>query len=194
MKLLLIRHGESEDDILGAYGGWSDFHLSGNGKKQIEKTADNISKLGIKFDKILSSPLLRAQESAAIISEKIKTPAELFEYVKERNTYGIMCGMVKADAKRKYPWLVEAYEKGEYVDGSEREEDVKHRAEKAFELIQARPEGNIAVLTHGVFLKALLPIILGKKLEKKEDGGFILLEIGSDQAKVLIENGIQLEQ
>jgi broad specificity phosphatase PhoE len=194
MKLLLIRHGESEDDILGVYGGWSDFHLTGKGKKQIEKTAESISKLGIQFEKILSSPLFRAQESAEIISKKINVPVEIFEYVKERNTYGIMCGMVKAEAKKKYPWLVEAYDNGEYVDGSEREEDTTNRAKRAFELLKARPEENIAVLTHGVFLKALLPVILGKKLEKKEDGGFILLEIGPDQAQVLSENGIKVEQ
>ena len=194
MKLLLIRHGESEDDILNAYGGWAEFHLTANGKKQLEKTAESISELGVTFEKILSSPLLRAQESAAIISKKINAHVELFEYVKERNTYGIMCGMVKAEARIKYPWLVAAYENGDYVDGSEREEDTVTRAKKAFDLIKARPEKNLAVLTHGVFLKALLPVILGKKLAKKEDGGFILIEVAADSSKVLVENGIEVEK
>ena len=52
------------------------------------------------------------------------------KYVKERNTYGIMCGMVKEEAAKKYPWLVKAYKNDEYVDGSEREEDIKNRAKR----------------------------------------------------------------
>lgn len=193
MLLLLIRHGESEDDVLDAYGGWADFHLTKKGEQQINKTAEEIAKLNIKFNKILTSPLLRAQESAQIIATKLGIPLELFEYVKERNTYGLLCGMVKKEAKEKYPWLVEAYENDKYVDGSEREDDIKSRAKKAFELLKDMPEKNIAVLTHGVFLKAFLPTVLNKKLIKKSDGGFILLKVSPSNCEVIAQNGIEVQ-
>ena len=83
MQLLLVRHGESEDDLINAYGGWADFHLTNNGKLQLTETAEHILKLNINFDKILASPLFRAKESAQIISDKLNVPVKIFEYLKE---------------------------------------------------------------------------------------------------------------
>lgn len=194
MKILLIRHGESEDDLIDAYGGWADFHLTEKGKGQIKSTAAKIKNLNIKFDKILSSPLFRAKESAEIISKELNIPLEIYEYVKERNSYGILCGMVKAEAKEKYPWLVDAYNNGEYVDGSEREADINNRAATAWKLMLEMNVNNLAVLTHGVFLKALIPHILDRKLTKKKDGGFILLDINDNEVEILLEDGIEVEK
>jgi 2,3-bisphosphoglycerate-dependent phosphoglycerate mutase len=192
MKILLLRHGESQDDIINAYGGWADFPLTEKGKEQIKASAEKIHHLGISFDKILSSPLKRAQQSAEILSEKLSTSVEILEYIKERNTYGILCGMVKADAKEKYPWLVGAYDAGEYVDGSEREEDIKIRARKAYDLVLAKSEKSLILVTHGNFLKAFIPIALpGKKLSKKEDGGFLLFDTGSGE--VFVQDGLEVE-
>ena len=53
MKLLFVRHGESEDDLIDAYGGWADFPLTENGREQITETAQKIGKLNLKFDKLL---------------------------------------------------------------------------------------------------------------------------------------------
>ncbi|MFC1722396.1 histidine phosphatase family protein, partial [Patescibacteria group bacterium] len=110
----------------------------------------------------------------------------------ERNSYGILSGMKKDDAKNKYPWLVETLNKGDYVYGSERIEDTNERAEKAFEILITSGLNNLAILTHGKFLKAILPIITGKKLTKKEDGGFILLNIEGNSNEVIAENGIEI--
>jgi len=101
MKILFVRHGESKDDLINAYGGWADFHLTENGKTQINNTAKKIKNLDIEFVKILSSPLIRAKESSEIISKELNIPIEIFEYVKERNTYGILCGMEKEEARQK---------------------------------------------------------------------------------------------
>ena len=193
MQLLLVRHGESEDDLINAYGGWADFHLTNNGKLQLTETAEHILKLNINFDKILASPLFRAKESAQIISDKLNVPVEIFEYLKERNTYGLMCGMVKDEAKEKYPWLVEALENDKYVDGSERKEDVNSRAVKAFELLKNRQDEKLIVVTHGNFLKALIPVILNKKLIKKTDGGFILLTVSDSKSEVITQHGIEVQ-
>jgi len=192
MKILFVRHGESKDDLINAYGGWADFHLTENGKTQINNTAKKIKNLDIEFVKILSSPLIRAKESSEIISKELNIPIEIFEYVKERNTYGILCGMEKEEARQKYPWLVEAYDKGEYVEGSERIDDIDRRSKRAFDLIKNMSISNVLVLTHGNFLKSLFPQVLNKKVTKKDDGGFILLEVRGDNSQVLIEDGIEI--
>jgi len=51
---------------------------------------------------------------------------------------------------------------------------------------------NVLVLTHGNFLKSLFPQVLNKKVTKKDDGGFILLEVRGDNSQVLIEDGIEI--
>jgi broad specificity phosphatase PhoE len=191
MKILFVRHGESEDDLINAYGGWSDFPLTDNGKIQIEQTAQKISELGISFSKIFSSPLSRALSTSKIIGEKLGLEVEIFEYVKERNTYGILSGMIKEDAKAKYPEQVSKLENDEYVDGSERVEDVKTRINTALDIL-AQNSDPIIVVTHGVFLKNMFPIF-GKKLTKKSDGGFTLLEIENNEMKVISSSGIEVE-
>jgi broad specificity phosphatase PhoE len=193
MKLLIVRHGQSQDDVIDAYGGWADFPLTDTGKQQLQQTAEKIKSLGIKFDKIINSPLIRAQQSAEIISKELNVPTEVMEYLKERNTYGLMCGMVKSEAKTKYPWLVEAYENDKYVDGSERVEDINTRVKKAYELLSCMNCNNLLIVTHGNFMKQFFPIVFNKKLVKKEDGGFVLLEIEGSKVSVLKQEGLELE-
>lgn len=191
MQILFVRHGESEDDIINAYGGWADFPLTERGKEQLEATAKKIKDLKISFFKVLSSPLERAKMSSAIIAKALNLDMEIFELVKERNTYGILSGMKKDEAKNKYPEIVEAYDKGKYVIGSEREADTNERVKLAYQRLSQRPEQNLIVVTHGNFIKALMPIALGKKLTKKEDGGFILIDTTS--AKAIQMEGIEVE-
>ncbi len=42
MKLLIIRHGESEADLLDVYEGRADFSLTERGHKQAEAMADYV--------------------------------------------------------------------------------------------------------------------------------------------------------
>ena len=71
---ILIRHGESEANVLKIldHDPDSKYHLTQIGRGQVEFTAERISKL--KVDLILSSPLLRARETAEILSKKINVP------------------------------------------------------------------------------------------------------------------------
>src|SRR6266567_4324685 len=80
--IYLIRHGEvfNPDGIL--YGRLPNFGLSETGKKQIEETANFLKDK--KIDTILSSPLLRAQQTAEVIKNKlgithIQTTAQINE-------------------------------------------------------------------------------------------------------------------
>lgn len=75
MKLILIRHGIAED--FSESGADEDRHLTDEGKKKFKKVAAGILKCESKIDKVISSPLIRAVETAEILltklhSEKIK--------------------------------------------------------------------------------------------------------------------------
>ena len=55
MKLLIIRHGESEADILKVCEGWADFSLTPRGHKQAEAMSKYVSK-HYHVDKIIQAP------------------------------------------------------------------------------------------------------------------------------------------
>ncbi|MEH1949782.1 MAG: histidine phosphatase family protein, partial [Nostoc sp.] len=58
MELYLIRHGIAEDKGLGIKD--EERSLTKEGRQKTEKVAQKLVKLGLNFDLILTSPLVRA--------------------------------------------------------------------------------------------------------------------------------------
>jgi len=173
-----MRHGEGVDDIEDRYGGWGDLPLSDKGREQAKLKLKVLKDL--KIERVLSSPLKRAIETARIVAQGLGLKSEKWLYLKERNTYGLMSQEVKAEIKKKYPELHDAYEKDEYVMGSERYDDFVDRLKVMVQKIQEFPAEVVLALTHGVFLKAFCKEFLGKKLDKKEDGCLLEVDIEGD--------------
>lgn len=69
MRLLVVRHGQSEADILKVCEGRANYSLTKFGHEQAERTAEYILK-NYKVDKIYSSSLKRAVQTAMHISKK----------------------------------------------------------------------------------------------------------------------------
>lgn len=67
MRLLIIRHGESEADILNVHEGRADFELTERGRKQAQAMAEFV-KENYKVDKIYCSTLKRAYGTAEHLS------------------------------------------------------------------------------------------------------------------------------
>lgn len=70
MKLYLVRHGEAEHNVLGVGSSLPEIterHLTEQGKAQIQVVAESLKDKPIAA--IISSPLLRTRETAAIIAE-----------------------------------------------------------------------------------------------------------------------------
>ena len=68
MDLLIIRHGQSEADILKVIEGRANFNLTELGHKQAATMAEWINK-NYSINKIYSSPLNRAKQTAEYISK-----------------------------------------------------------------------------------------------------------------------------
>lgn len=191
MKILFVRHGESEDDIEDCFGGWADFNLTAKGEKQASESANKISSLNEKFDIVLSSPLKRAFQLAKIISSQLGLKIKVYEYLKERNLNGVLTGMVRSEAKEKYPEQVEAHNKWEYVDGSERVEDFDGRVNNAIKYILRMEYNSLIAVTHGLFMKAFYKEILNIDISRVGDGGFVLVEEIDGKFNILKEDGIK---
>jgi phosphohistidine phosphatase len=75
MELYLIRHGIAEDKGLGIKD--EERSLTKEGRQKTEKVAQQLVKLSLKFDLILTSPLVRARQTADIlIAEKLSSQLE----------------------------------------------------------------------------------------------------------------------
>lgn len=192
MKIYFIRHGEAMDDIEDRYGGWADFPLSSKGVEQARGTGQKLKSRGIAAEAILTSPLKRAKQTAEEIGKFLDLPIETFQYLKERNTYGLLCGVRKEEAKKKYPELVSAYENDEPIAGYEPYEAFLERVEKLVKLLPLLGYETAICITHGKLLKAFLnDVVSGRMAEKLGDNCIIEVELSKDgNLKILNTEGV----
>jgi uncharacterized phosphatase len=70
MRIYLVRHGQTNYNLKRLVQGRIDEPLNKTGIKQAKQTGQLIKQLNFKFDKIVSSPLSRAFETAYLIAKK----------------------------------------------------------------------------------------------------------------------------
>lgn len=169
MKIILLRHGESVDDILDCYGGAADYELSENGKNTARKVADLLRDKQI--DAIYSSPLKRAYQTAAIVDNVKHCGVYIAEHLYERNSYGVMSGTNKDECKKIFGYLLNEvkgkvgdYYSGELVLGAEPLKDFDERVKQGMVEVteDATRKGytHIAIVTHGNVTRSIYKNIL----------------------------------
>ena len=80
MKLYLLRHGIATD-IDAWHGNDAERPLTPEGRRFMERAAKGMEDLGVHPDRIITSPLKRAKETAQIVAKRMQ-PAELVEDVR----------------------------------------------------------------------------------------------------------------
>ena len=100
MLLYVARHGETDFNAEKRYTGSTDIPLNSKGLMQAKELADKLS--AIKFDIIVSSPLLRAKQTAEIIQNSINAPIAIIDEFSEINV-GVYEGLTREEAQEKYP-------------------------------------------------------------------------------------------
>ncbi len=101
MNIIVIRHGQSEADILNVHEGRADFSLTKLGHKQALAMANFISS-NYNINKIYSSPLKRASETAEFLSNRINIPIIYEDELMEFNN-GLLAGLSREEANERYP-------------------------------------------------------------------------------------------
>ena len=64
MKIYIVRHGQSENNRRGLWTGWEDVPLTENGIYEAKKVGEFLR--GVKFDKVYTSDLGRAEKTAEL--------------------------------------------------------------------------------------------------------------------------------
>lgn len=192
MKIILIRHGQTDWNVLQRYQGHKDIALNDQGRTQAEKIALYLQSHEM-VEAIYSSDLSRSLETAVIISTVLKLPVLSDVRLKEIS-FGLWEGMTFTEVYEKYPlefdnWFNNTQQVR--VPGGESFDDVLHRSLQALNEIAARHTGTAVVVSHGGVIKAVLNHLNGGNglwelglepcsmsyLEWKE-GKFIPVEIG----------------
>ena len=72
MNLYIIRHAIAVDEVSSDSGSDSERPLTDKGRKKMRQIAKALRRLGVEFDLILSSPYVRASETAEILADVFK--------------------------------------------------------------------------------------------------------------------------
>ena len=200
MKIYLIRHSESIDDIENCYGGIADFALTENGKEKVKESKKEIEKYGI--EKIYTSPYKRAYQTAQIFNENMNVEIKVIEDIRELNSHGIRSGVNKELAKNIFSSV---FEKEEYKNtgyyfgktflGGEDIEEFDKRVKEAINFIIKDSNGlnSIAIVTHGGVHRSIFKNILkvNKKIDAIDYVATTILEYDNDKFEVLETKGIK---
>lgn len=154
MIFLVIRHGESEADLLDVHEGRADFALTERGHRQAEAMANYVAD-NYNISKLYASTLTRARQTAQHLSDKTAIPIVFDENLMEFNN-GLLAGLPRAVVREKYPEIPNLpIDKAVY--GQESQVEFRQRAENALSRIinEAEPNETIAVVSHGGMINQL---------------------------------------
>lgn len=169
--LVLLRHGQSQWNLENRFTGFVDVELSPAGVKEAEEAGKRMAKAGIKFDRVFTSTLKRANKTARLALESAGQGAlvagmVVHDDLRERD-YGDLAGLDKDETAAKYgKEQVHIWRRSYDVrpPGGECLKDVVENRVRPYYAAHIKPlvdQGkNVLVAAHGNSLRAML-IILG---------------------------------
>lgn len=168
-EFVFLRHGESVGNAEGYFQGQHDFPLTELGEEQAQKLAERWLAENVTFDKIITSPLLRASRTADIINNALKIPLESDPVWKERHN-GMLAGVKHEDADERYsqPKFMTLYN---LIGGTgESQWMLFLRAAQAVQYLLQRKPGRYLIVSHGGLLNCVMRVIFGIKEEANRQG------------------------
>ncbi|MCB9136545.1 MAG: histidine phosphatase family protein [Anaerolineales bacterium] len=154
-EFLIIRHGQSQADLEDRYEGRADFPLTALGREQAQRVAHWLA-AHYPPNLIYASPLIRAAETAQIIAAQVHASVALEPDLMEWNN-GVLAGMKRAEADRKYPAPLQPRKPHERVEGGETDIAFRARAEMIWSrlLHQTAEDQRVAIVAHGGIINQL---------------------------------------
>lgn len=170
-----VRHGQSEGNIGNVFQS-VESPLSEVGLKQAEYIANRVS--NISFERLIASPVMRAKQTAEIISKKTGKLIEFSDLFVERIKPSNLSGKPHSDEqanKLNDEWSRSLFNSNYKAENGENFDEIIKRADLALKYLENLKEEKILVVTHGFFLKVLISSVLfGESITGKELGRFVL--------------------
>ena len=160
MKIYVIRHGESENNLNEKWTGWYDTPLTEKGMKDAEAAGEILR--GVTFDKVYASDLSRAINTA-----KIAIPG--CEYETSQKLREINVGSLENQPNNVIndEELAHVFVHGYEKFGGESNDHFFARVKGFAEALESSGYENIAVFTHAGWLRRMLNFVMGLSLPRK---------------------------
>lgn len=161
-----VRHGQSEGNVGTTY---QPVHspLTGKGKRQSMFLAKRACHLP--FETIISSPQVRAKDTAGIIANATSRSVEFSDLFLERKKPSALNDKAHEDPEAEAlntDWEKSLYTPGYRAQDGENFDDLAVRSKEALQYLADRPETSLLVVTHGFFLRTIVAfVLLGDKLD-----------------------------
>lgn len=159
MKVYVVRHGESENNLARKYSGWSNPRLTEKGRKDALLAGEFLK--NISFDKIYSSDLIRAKETV-----ECALPGCSYEessLLREINV-GEIAGKpfaILTDEQRK-----QNLQNGYKPYGGETKKAFYERIQFFQRILEKTDAETVALFAHAGFLRGMLDTVLGLRLPR----------------------------
>ncbi len=174
-RLVLVRHGQTAANAAARIGSMESVPLDETGVRQAARAADRLK--GLDIDVVYASPLLRTQQTARIICDRLDLPFSEYAGLKEFN-FGVLGNQTLGDAQEKYPdlypsvhaWLESSPDKPAprpHIPEAEQITDFAARIRTFCDLILERHPGQVvAAVTHMAVIKGMMAVLFNAPLEQ----------------------------
>jgi broad specificity phosphatase PhoE len=158
--ITLLRHAQSFGNHNQILQGQQDTDLTDSGVQQAEELAEFWSRTRKSFDLVIASPLKRAQQTAAIIADKLELPVEIDANWMERD-FGNYEGIKYDDLRVQKPPVDFYHPYNTFSESGESVSDLYSRGGTVLQSLLNREPGDYLVVSHGAFLNMVVYNILG---------------------------------
>ena len=173
LKLYIVRHGETEWNVIKRFQGQLNTPLTEKGIKKLKETGKKLE--NVLFDEVYTSELGRTVASAEIIlnenrgyknkKRELKKLAELNEVY-----FGVWQGLTYEEVFLKYPeegnnyfYNVKNY-KAENVEAEKLEDALERFLKGINKILDSHESGNILVVTHGTVFEMFINYVENKSI------------------------------
>lgn len=180
MNIYIMRHGETTWNQQIRLQGRTDIPLAKTGIAQAEQTRDGLKNLGVKFDKVYSSPLQRALQTAQIVSGFPENKIIKDERIIEINFGGAEGKIIPKEiyGNPEFSWLLDFFDDPPAYKPQGSAESFNQILSRTADFwkneilnLEGKAE-NVLVATHGGTLQALLLYFDGRTLSQYWDVKF----------------------
>lgn len=201
MRLYMIRHGETDWNVVRRLQGRADIPLNEEGRRLARITSKALEE--VDFSVIYTSPLLRAKETATIIKADRDIPMIEEERIQEIS-FGIYegyhCGKDNYDIPD--PAFIHFFEKPECYHPPQGAESIEQLCKRTSDFLQelihnkTMEKETVLISTHGAALRGLLSSINMGGIENFWKGGVhkncavTILDVNDGQISLLEEGKI----
>ena len=179
-KLYLVRHGQSDGNAEGRFGGHGPTPLSDLGRKQAEATAKLLKKEGV--NAIYSSDLHRALQTAEPLSQLTGIPVVQTSAFRERNV-GVLEGLT----------LVNRNVHHVITDGESYRNLLRRSTTQLWEILRDHMGGRIAIFSHtGAICFMTLHLMGAIRRDTKQTPWIVTSNCGINRFEIRGRNNVRI--